>query len=166
MHAKPMHYALGACLLAATMAAAARSAGVPRFTAHLSGAQTLTVHGPAEFGTAGGAPSGPFVLSLGAPSPDGAILFTWPNGVRPGPGMYTLIDHPSAVVKALVVTGAPTRPTGVFRARGGTLTITRTEGDLIEGRFDFDAVGFEAADPANEDRELGVRGTFTARESL
>src|SRR5438552_4072318 len=65
-------------------------------------------------------------------------------------------------VQALVVTGSPTRPTGAFHARSGALTITGSRADLIEGRFDIDAVGFEAAEPGDESRELVVRGAFTA----
>ena len=47
-------------------------------------------------------------------------------------------------------------------ARTGTLTITGSRADFIEGRFDIDAVGFEAAAPGDETRELVVRGAFTA----
>jgi hypothetical protein len=65
-------------------------------------------------------------------------------------------------VQALVVTGSPTNPTGAFHARSGVLTVTRSQADLIEGRFDIDAVGFEASNPADEGKELVVRGAFTA----
>jgi len=61
-----------------------------------------------------------------------------------------------------VVTGSPTHPTGAFHARSGVLTITRSRDDLIEWRFDIDAVGFEAPDPGDESKELVVRGAFTA----
>lgn len=60
------------------------------------------------------------------------------------------------------MTGPATRPTGAFRARAGKLTIARSSGDLIEGYFDIDAAGFEAADPARENRELRLRCAFTA----
>ncbi len=161
MHPTPKLYALGTCLLAGTMAA---SAAVPSwFEAHTTGATALTLRGSAEFGsvTVGGG-AGPFVLTLGAQSPAGAVVFTRPGGGRLGPGTYRVTEDSAGAVHALVVTGSPTRPTGAFRARGGTLTITRSRRDVIAGRFQMEAVGFEAADPADEDRMLSVRGSFIA----
>ena len=162
MHATPMRYALGVCLLAATMAAAGH-AGPSWFEAYATGARTVALRGPAEFGSVGrDAGSDAFVLTLGANSPTGAFLFTRSNGVRPKPGVYPVSDDPAEGIQALVVTGPATQPTGAFRARAGRLTIARSSADLIEGHFDIDAVGFEAADPAREDRELRLRGAFTA----
>ena len=63
-----------------------------------------------------------FVLTLGADSPTGAVVFTWPSGPRPEPGVYPLAMDPASGIQALVVTGPPTAPTGAFRARGGTIT--------------------------------------------
>jgi hypothetical protein len=161
MHATPTLYALGTCLLAVTVAAA--SAGPSWFEAHTTGAQVLTLRGSAEFGVVEGVVGAePFVLTLGAESATGAVVFTWANGVRPGAGTYQLADDPANGVRALVVTGPATRPTGAFRSRGGTLTITRSSGDSLEGRFEIDAVGFEIAEPMDEGRELIVRGEFTA----
>jgi hypothetical protein len=165
MHAKPMGYALGACLLAATMAAA--NMGPSWFEAYATGAKTLALHGQAEFGSVkGDTDSGAFVLTLGAESPAGAVLFTRANGVRPEPGTYDLGDDPSRAIQALVVTGPPTRPTGVFRARAGRLTIARSSDDLMDGYFEIDAVGFDAANPADEVRELRLRGAFTASPTV
>lgn len=159
MNAKPTLYAIGACALAVTMVAATPDPFW--FEARTTGAQTVTLRGPAQFGlvTEHGEP-GAFVLTLGANSPSGAVLFTSLNGVRPEPGVYDLaLDSP---IQALIVTGSPSRPTGAFYARGGTLTITSSRADFISGHFEIDAVGYEAADPANEDRPLTVRGVFTA----
>lgn len=161
MNAKPMLLTLGLYLLALTLAASAPRAS--RFEARTSGAKTLTLRGTAEFGA--GAPDGahtPFVLALGADSPDGAVIFTRQDGGRLGPGVYALDAGEAAGVQALVITGSPTRPTGAFHARTGTLTITGSRTDFIEGRFDIDALGFEAAAPGDETRELVVRGAFTA----
>ena len=161
MNAKPMFPALGLYLV--TLLLAAATVNRSWFEAHTVGAKVLTLRGAAEFGRVGGvAEPGPFVLTLGAASPTGAVLFTWSNGTRPEPGVYQLNAGASAGIQALVVTGPVTRPTGAYRARAGTLTITRSLADLIEGRFEMDATGFEAADPMNEDRELVVRGAFTA----
>jgi hypothetical protein len=153
-------YAVGTCALAATLLA-----GAPRtswFEARTTGAQTLTLRGDAEFGTVLSTDEpGPFVLTLGATSSRGAVVFTIRNGLRPEPGIYDLADS-LGVVQGLVVTGSPTRPSGAFHARAGTLTITRSSPDFISGRFRIDAVGFEAAGPTDEDRQLAVRGAFTA----
>jgi hypothetical protein len=110
----------------------------------------------------GEAGSGAFVLTLGANSAAGAVLFTRVSGIRPEPGVYPLSEDPERGIQALVVTGPPSRPTGAFRAHAGRLTIARSSDDLIEGHFDIGAVGFEAGDPAREDRELRLRGAFTA----
>jgi len=161
MHTKPMLYVLGTCLLAAT--AAAGTASPSWFEARTSGAKALALHGSAEFGVVDGdVGPGAFVLTLGADSQTGAVVFTWPSGPRPEPGVYPLAIDPASGVQALVVTGPPTAPTGAFRARGGTITLTRSRDGFLEGRFEIHATGFEAADPVDEDRQLVVRGEFTA----
>src|SRR5689334_7971155 len=161
MNAKPTLLTLGLYLMAMTLAGSA-----PRsswFEARTTGARTITMSGTAEFGN--GAPDAaqaPFVVSLGAQSSAGAVIFTRPSGGRLEPGVYPLEVEGPRSVQALVVTGSPTHPTGAFHARSGVLTITRSRDDLIEGRFDIDAVGFEAPDPGDESKELVVRGAFTA----
>lgn len=162
MTGKQMFSALGLYLLTGLLAAF--TAGPPWFVAHTAGAEALTLRGAAEFGPVDGAAgSGPYVLTLGAESPTGAVVFTWAGGNRPEAGVYTVKEEAAAGVRALVVTGPPTRPTGAFRARAGTLTITRSTDDVIEGRFELEATGFQAVDPAVEDRRLVVRGEFNAR---
>jgi hypothetical protein len=164
MNAKLMIGAVGMYLLAATMAAA--NARPSWFEARTSGVRTLTLGGSAEFGPVGEpAAPGAFVVTLGAESASGAVVLTRTGGTRPEPGTYALSGDPAADMQALVVTGSPNRPTGVFRARGGQVTITRSGPGRIEGHFDIDAVGFEAATPADEDRELAVSGAFTASPS-
>jgi hypothetical protein len=161
MNAKPMFLTLGLYLLTMTLAASAPRASW--FEARTTGVRTITMRGAAEFGS--GAPEGapgPFVISLGAESSAGAVIFTRLGGGRLEPGVYPLEVSGPRRVQALVVTGSPIHPTGAFHARTGTLTITRSQDDLIEGRFDIDAVGFEASDPGDEGKELVVRGGFTA----
>ena len=161
MRATTTLYASGICLLAAAMAAGTRNHSW--FEARTSGAATLTLNGPAEFGSVVEPDAaGRFVLTLGAESPTGAVLFTRPALSRPEPGVYQLASDAPGAVRALVVTGPPTRPTGAFSARGGTLTITASRDDFIAGHFDIDAAGYEAADPEDEGKTLRVRGTFTA----
>ena len=161
MNAKPMFLTLGLYLVTMTLAASAPRASW--FEARTTGARAITMRGAAEFGA--GAPEAapaPFVISLGAQSSAGAVIFTRLGGGRLEPGVYPLEVAGEASVQALIVTGSPTRPTGAFHARTGTLTITRSQDDLVEGRFDIDAVGFEASDPSDEGKELVVRGAFTA----
>ena len=161
MNAKPTLLTLGLYLLTLTLAASAPKASW--FEARTTGARTISMSGTAEFGN--GAPEAtqaPFVISLGAQSSAGAVIFTRHDGGRLAAGVYPLeVDGPRSV-QALVVTGSPTHPTGAFHARTGVLTITQSGDDLIEGRFDIDAVGFEAPDPGDESKELVVRGAFTA----
>jgi hypothetical protein len=155
--------AIGLYLLTGMLAASAAPAPA-WFVARTVGATTVTLRGAAEFGRVSdvGAP-GPYVLTLGAASTNGAIVFTWPDGKSPAPGVYTIGESVAGRVRALVVTGSATRPTGAYRARGGTLTITRASDETMQGRFELDAVGFEASAPMDEGRALIARGAFDAR---
>jgi hypothetical protein len=146
--------------------AASAAPGPPWFVARTAGAATVTLRGSAEFGQVKeSVGSGPFVVTLGAQSPTGAIVFTWPDSGAPAPGVYA-VSESDAGVRALVVTGSATRPTGAYRARGGRLTITRSSAKAIEGRFELDAVGFDVGSPLEEGRALIARGAFDARPSL
>ena len=62
-----------------------------------------------------------FTLSLGADGADGSVLFTRTNGGRLTPGTYAISgrDDGSDEIRALVMTGSATRPTGVFRGHVG-----------------------------------------------
>jgi hypothetical protein len=103
------------------------------------------------------------VITLGADSEDGALVFTRRHGARFEPGTYPITEEPTKDgLSALVVTGSSTRPLGAFRAEHGTLTITSSSRDGIAGRFELGARGFVATDPHREDRELTARGSFTA----
>jgi hypothetical protein len=163
MNAKQMFAGVGLYVLTALLAAAT-FAGPARFEARTSGAESLSLRGSAEFGAvADGVGSGRFVLTLGPESPTGTVVFTWPDGKRPETGVYELSDVDSASVRALVVTGSPTAPRGAFRARLGTVTLTRSSKDGIQGQFVLEATGYVANDPDNEDRWLQVQGSFNAR---
>jgi hypothetical protein len=161
MQAKPMTYVVGICLIA--VMAGAASSRPSWFEARTSGSNVLELRGAAEFGAVQG-DVGPaaFVLTLGAESPTGGVVFTWPSGHRPEPGDYQVTEDGKGV-RALVVTGPATAPTGAFRAHGGTLTVTRSRGSLLEGTFDLNTAGFETATPMDEERSLAVSGEFTAR---
>jgi hypothetical protein len=134
------------------------------FEAYTSGTRTLSLRGKASYGTVGVKRSGagPFVVTLGADAPDGAVLFTRGDGGPLAPGVYPLDEDPARGVKALVITGPATHPTGAYRARSGTLTIAGAHGDVLDGYFTLDAVGFAADRPSDEGQELQVRGAFSA----
>jgi len=160
MNVKATMYTLAACLV--VVSAAGMTTSRSWFEAYTSGARTMALRGTASYGTVGGDGAGAFVLTLGAAAPEGAVLFTRADGRPLTPGVYALREDPARGVQALVITGSATRPTGAYRARSGILTISGTRGDLLDGYFSIDAVGFAADAPADEGQELQVRGAFTA----
>ena len=132
------------------------------YEARLTGAATTTLRGAVDHGGSPGHGRAAFVITLGAYSDDGAVLFSRWDGKRPEPGTYSIMEEPSEDgLTALVVTGPPTGPDGAFRAERGTLTITHSSPDALAGRFELEARGFGTADPHREDRELTASGSFT-----
>jgi hypothetical protein len=163
MNAKLIAPALGLCLVTGLLAASGTT-GRSWFVAHTSGAEALTLSGSAEFGTVALAGrAAPFVLTMGARAASGAVILTWANGRRPEPGVYALSQGDSAGVRALVVTGPPTRSTGAYQAHEGTVVVTRSTDQVVQGRFSLETVGFSAANPAVENLPLTVEGAFNAR---
>ena len=136
------------------------------FLAEMHGDLHVSPRGEARFGVVEGRDGRPsvFTLSLGADGADGSVLFTRTNGARLFPGTYAIggRDDGSDEIRALVMTGTATRPTGVFRGHSGYLIITSTTDNVIQGRFQFDATGFLASDPENESRPMKATGMFTA----
>ena len=136
------------------------------FRAEVRGDVTNTASGEAEFGAVQNPDrsSGAFVVSLGAYSQQGAILFTRRSGTPLEVGRYRIsqqANEPDEIL-ALVMTGSPTRPTGVFRGQSGWLIITAASDHFLTGRFQIDAIGFLAADPEREDRQVTVTGSLSA----
>ena len=80
------------------------------------------------------------------------------NGVREGLELLAKDRD----VRALVVTGSPTRPTGVFQAHSGELVVTAVSDSTIRGFFRLEATGFLATEPDREDRTVSAAGTFAA----
>jgi hypothetical protein len=135
------------------------------FLAELHGDLHATPRGTARFGAIEGRAGGTmFTLSLGTDGAEGAVLFTRTNGGRLTPGTYAISAHDdgSDGLRALVMTGSATRPTGVFRGQSGYLIITSATDDVIRGRFQVDARGFLATNPADETRPMKATGMFTA----
>ncbi len=159
MNAKATMYTLATGLVVAS--AAAMTSSRSWFEAYTSGARTVALRGNASYGTLGEGGSDVFVVTLGANAPEGAVLFTR-AGRALTPGSYPLNEDPARGVQALVITGSATRPTGAYRARSGTLTIGGMRGDVLDGYFTIEAVGFTAEHPSDEGQELQVRGAFSA----
>jgi hypothetical protein len=138
------------------------------FLGEVHGAATATPRGDAVFGTvaAKDGRAGSFSLSLGARGDDGAVLFSRASGARLSIGTYSITarDEEADDVRALVVTGSPSRPSGVFQARSGELVITAVSDNTIRGFFRLEAIGFLAAEPEREDRTVTAAGTFAATE--
>ena len=160
MNAKATMYTLAACLV--VVSAAAMTSSRSWFEAYTSGARTVALRGKASYGNVGGSGSGAFVVTLGANAPEGAVIFTRGDGRVLAPGVYPLSEDPGRGVQALVITGPATRPTGAYRARSGLLTIGGMRGDVLDGYFTIEAVGFAADRPSDEGQELEVRGAFSA----
>jgi hypothetical protein len=135
------------------------------FLAELHGDLHASPRGTARFGAVENR-GGPtmFTLSLGADGANGSVLFTRTNGGRLTPGTYAVSgrDDGSDEIRALVMTGSATRPTGVFRGQSGYLIVTSATDNVIRGRFQVAATGFLASDPADETRPMKATGMFTA----
>jgi hypothetical protein len=136
------------------------------FRAEVRGDVTSIAWGEAEFGAVQTADhsSSAFVVSLGVCGQQGAILFTRRSGAPLAVGRYRISERANGAdeILALVLTGSPTRPTGVFPGQAGWLVVTAASDRLTAGQFDIDAVGFTAAEPGQEDRHVNVSGSFSA----
>jgi len=163
--------ALGALLpLASVMAftTGSRPARTPRsgFSAEIRGEVGARPSGDARFGLvpSGAAGARVFTLSLGSSSVQGSVLLTRESGARLSPGTYLISDRidRSDDMRALVMTGSATAPTGVFQGQSGRLVITTASDSLLAGTFDIEAAGFLASSPDVEDRPVTVSGAFAA----
>lgn len=134
------------------------------FEASFGGEVGGLARGSAEFGELTAAGVRTFSLSLGAHSEQGAVIFSRQGAGRPGVGVYDVreADPASRGFHALVITGAPASPTGVYRVLRGTLTITESSEKRIAGTFQLWARGFTAGDPETDDRMLSASGSFIA----
>jgi hypothetical protein len=135
------------------------------FRARVQGDIATSASGQAEFGSVeNGEADAALVLSLGARDGESAILFTRVNGAPLAVGRYRITDGAMGTdeIQALVTTGSPTSPTGVFRGASGWLEVTAASDHRLVGEFQVEGVGFLAADPAAEDRPVSVSGSFSA----
>lgn len=163
----PLALGVGSLLLLTAFSVSARPATVsPAFTAEIVGEVWARPTGSARFGRTGGNEGVPavFTISLGAEGADGSILFTRRSGEPLSPGSYRISDRADGTddLRALVMTGSATRPTGVFQARSGLVRITSATEQELRGTFHLEASGFLASEPDREGRPVSVSGSFVA----
>jgi hypothetical protein len=145
---------------------AAGATGHSSYLAEVRGDVVASASGDAEFGAipAGDGSSAAFTVSLGARGRQSAILFTRGSGAPLAVGRYRISDAGNGAdeIQALVVTGSPNSPTGVFRGQSGWLVVTAASDRVLTGRFQVDGVGFLAVEPELDDRPVNVAGWFSA----
>jgi hypothetical protein len=134
------------------------------FEATVQGGMSARPAGDVAFGVVGGSRSGvsAFTITLGGEDSSGAILFTSLDGRMPAPGRYEVSDTAGTGFRAMYVAGSADRPTGLFRAKRGTLEIAASSPDHVSGHFNFTGAGFLASDPTDEGSEVKVSGAFTS----
>jgi hypothetical protein len=138
--------------------------GTSYFEAWVEGGMSARPAGRVAFGVVGDSASGvsAFTITLGGADSSGAILFTSLDGRMPAPGRYELSDTAGIGFRATYVAGSAERPTGLFRAKRGTLEITGSSVEHISGHFSFTGGGFLASDPSDEGSEVKITGAFMA----
>lgn len=149
---------------------AAMMSTTPRTSTHegrIDGALQTTLAGQAVFGPVRGGAGASFSLELGAYSDNGAVVFSRVSTERPRTGTYAVVpfgpgEEGPGELHAMISLGSVAAPLGAFRAVSGTVTILQSTAEKIVGRYEVKAVGFLASDPENEDREITVRGGFSA----
>ena len=139
-----------------------RLAPVSYFEATVEGGMRARPAGDVAFGIVGDSGSGvsAFTVTLGGEDASGAILFTSLEARMPAPGRYELSDTGGTGFRAMYVAGSSERPTGLFRAKRGTLEITASSPEHISGHFSFAGAGFLARDPSDEGSEVKISGAF------
>jgi hypothetical protein len=142
-------------------AGAAPGSGASYFEASVEGGMSARPAGEVAFGIVGDSASGvsAFTITLGSDS-SGAILFTSLDGRMPTPGRYELSDTTAHGFRAMYIAGSAERPTGLYRAKRGTLEITASSAEHLSGHFSFTGAGFRASDPTDEGSEVKINGAF------
>jgi hypothetical protein len=137
------------------------------FEASVQGGMSARPAGDVAFGVVGDSGSGvsAFSITLGGEDSSGAILLTSLDGRMPAPGRYEVSDTADAGFRAMYVAGSVERPTGLFRAKRGTLEITASGPEHISGHFSFTGAGFLASDPSDEGSEVKVSGAFMSTQA-
>jgi hypothetical protein len=147
------------------------SDGPPSFSLKATGAVRLAVASDeASYGLTPERIRGRPVLaiSLGAYRGEGSLSLFTQGSELPKTGRYpVLADWPDEfdgdrMFHACFIAGTVTRPVGAFHGESGWVNITSVEDGRIAGEFELRARGMLAADIANEDVWVTVRGSFVA----
>jgi hypothetical protein len=134
------------------------------FEATVIGGMSARPSGGVAFGIVGDSASAvsAFTITLDGEDSSGAILLTSLDGRMPAPGRYELSDTGSTGFRAMYVAGSPERPTGLFRAKHGSVELTGSGPERISGHFSFTGAGFLASDPSDEGSEVKINGAFVS----
>jgi hypothetical protein len=143
----------------------------PAFTLESTGAFRLRAAGPeSRYGVVPQAVRGRpiLALTLGAETGGGALYLALPGDRLPAPGRYPIrsswdeIGSEPRAFRASFMAGTAEHPQGWFHGESGWVTITAAQAGQVSGTFEVQARGFLAADPADETRQVTVRGRFAA----
>lgn len=128
------------------------------FEANVSGALSDEMSGTAEFGIFAGEG-----LGLSFRTTDGSGLLGIGNleEARPGPGTYTMGDPNEEGVFFALYLRQTMGGAASLVSRSGTLVITSSTPERLEGSFSFAAFGTIAGDPGTE-LEVWIEGSFSA----
>jgi hypothetical protein len=158
MHMRPAKLISIACLLllAACKGEGTGPAAPSWFRASLEGEVTRQFEGTGRFAsepdrTDAGAPDYFQLSARGLDAgTDETFRLRWPSGARPGPGTYALVPHQDVHGSSAGVTGLyrwtrgdnVSAPFGgeLYVAAGGTIQITRSTPDGVEGTIQFSGI--------------------------
>jgi hypothetical protein len=148
------------------LAAACWSPADPISTYQLGvhGAVEVTATGRTEHGPAGTPEEPYYTITLGGPEGVAAVVFTSAGAEPPPVGAYPVRERGlgESGFSALIITGRPSHPSGVFHVQSGTITIVAATPERLAGRFELRATGFLTESPADDTREVVAEGSFAA----
>ena len=148
------HWSLATWLLSVlTLAACGSAPERSGFEARIRGGVDATMRGATSYS--------PSSLTLSNDDGIGAVVFGPPDGGLTR-GIYGVgpTTPESTRVDALVITGTPSRPAGVFRGRDGTLTVTTATDQRLAGHFDLTAAGIRTDSALRDSTNVHVSGSF------
>jgi hypothetical protein len=146
------------------MAIACQGGAAPghEYELDVSGAVSVHERGPADSASAGTSDAPWFTITLGGLDGTAAAVFTRATALPPEPGTYEIgeLALQNGGFRALVVTGLPARPTGVFWAWSGTLRIMPAAPGALAGEFELRALGYRTDAVASPWQSVTSRGQF------
>ena len=149
--------ALAVVALLAAIAGADRYDRAPRsgFEATTRGAVTMALSGRAALS--------PTAIELESVDGDATLLLQWRFSAPPEPGTYaTDIATGSHSLHALLIVGPDSAPSGVFRARRGTLWIRHRSPRLVTGTFEVIATRLPRGTSPRDRMSVRIAGSFIA----